>query len=62
MSRTDLNTRLQNCITGLAEAVNALEQPGTKPVGRTVARRLRALIESGGQTNNPRHSVGVDRH
>ena len=45
---------LQNCITGLAEAVNALEQPGTKPVARTVARRLRALIESGGQTNNPR--------
>ena len=25
---------LQNCITGLAEAVNALEQSGTKPVAR----------------------------
>ena len=45
---------LQNCITGLAEAVDVLEQPGAKPVAGAVARRLRSLIESGGQTSNSR--------
>ena len=45
---------LQNCITGLAEAVNALEKPGTNRVARTIARRLRALIASGGQTADSR--------
>jgi hypothetical protein len=45
---------LQNCITGLAEAVNALEKPGTRPVARTIARRLRALVASGGYTADPR--------
>lgn len=44
-----LTRSVQNCMTGLADAVDVLEQPGTKPVARTVARRLRALIESGGQ-------------
>lgn len=45
---------LQNCLTGLAEAVDALENPGTKPVARTVAWRLRALIASGGHTADTR--------
>jgi len=47
---------LQNCITGLVDAVDALEKPGPKPVARTVARRLRALIESGGQRILPERS------
>ena len=45
---------LQNCITGLADAVGALENPGPTPVARTIARRLRALIASGGHTAEPR--------
>jgi hypothetical protein len=45
---------LQNCITGLADAVNVLEEPGAKPGARTIARRLRALIASGGYTADPR--------
>ena len=49
---------LQNCITGLAEAVNALENPGSKPVARTVASRLRALIASSGYTADPRRVAG----
>jgi hypothetical protein len=49
-----LERSLQNCITGLADAVAALEEPGPTAAGRTVARRLRALIESGGYTADPR--------
>jgi hypothetical protein len=45
-----LDRGLQNCITGLAEAVDALEKPRTTPVARTLARLLRALVVSGGQT------------
>jgi hypothetical protein len=44
---------LQNCITGLAEAVDALEKPATSLVDRSIAVRLRALIASGGNTADP---------
>jgi hypothetical protein len=49
-----LDRGLQNCITGLADAVDALEKPGSKPAARTLARRLRALIASGGVSADPR--------
>jgi len=44
---------LQNCITGLAEAVDALEKPAGRLVDRSIAGRLRALIASGGHTADP---------
>jgi hypothetical protein len=48
---SDLLARgLQNCISGLAEAIDALEKPGTSRVDRTIAGRLRALVASGGHT------------
>jgi hypothetical protein len=44
---------LQNFITGLAEAIDALENAGTSRVDRSIAGRLRALIASGGHTADP---------
>jgi hypothetical protein len=44
---------LQNCITGLADAVDLLENAGTGAAARTMARRLRALVTSGGYTADP---------
>jgi hypothetical protein len=44
---------LQNCITGLAEAVDALEKLDTSLVDPSIAGRLRALIASGGHTADP---------
>lgn len=58
---SDLLTRsLQNCITGLADAVDSLEKPPTRQGGRTLARRLRALIESGG-SRDPRVPARAQR-
>ena len=45
---------LQNCITGLADAADLLENAGTGAAARTMARRLRALVASGG--------FSADRH
>jgi hypothetical protein len=45
---------LHNCMAGLAEAIDVLEKPVNKPLATTIARRLRALIASGGQTADPR--------
>ncbi len=44
---------LQNCITGLGDAVDALENASAGATGRTLARRLRALVASGGYTAAP---------
>jgi len=52
-----LTRNLQNCITGLADAVDVLENAGTRAAARSLARRLRALIASGGYTTDPRHRV-----
>ena len=47
---------LQNCIRGLADAVAVLENGGTgrQLIAKPLARRLRALIASGGSTADPR--------
>jgi hypothetical protein len=44
----------QNCIMGLADAVDVLENATGAATARTMARRLRALIASGGYTADPR--------
>lgn len=44
---------LQNCITGLADAAGVLETGGSAAAARTTARRLRALVASGGYTSDP---------
>jgi uncharacterized protein DUF6968 len=45
---------LENCITGLADAVGVLENGRAGRAGKPLARRLRALIASGGHTADPR--------
>lgn len=45
---------LENCITGLADAVGVLENGRTGGAAKRLARRLRALIASGGHTADPR--------
>jgi hypothetical protein len=52
---------LQNCITGLADAVDVLENTGHGAAARTTARRLRALVTSGGYTADPRRLPPSDR-
>lgn len=49
-----LNRALQNCLTGMAEAVGTLEQHPARPAARATARRLRALVASAGYTADPR--------
>jgi hypothetical protein len=49
-----LNRMLHNCLTGLAEAAGMLEQHPARPAGAATARRLRALVASGGYTADPR--------
>jgi hypothetical protein len=49
-----LNRNLQNCITGLADAVGVLENPAAGAAARTMAPRLRALVASSGHTDDPR--------
>lgn len=56
-----LNRSLQNCITGLADAVGVLESAGNGAAARTMAGRLRALVASGGYTADPRR-VPPSRH
>jgi hypothetical protein len=54
---SDLLTRsLENCITGLADAVGVLENGRAGRAGKPLARRLRALIASGGHTDDPRRT------
>ena len=48
-----LTRSVQNCITGLADAVDVLENASAGPATRTVARRLRALVASAGYTADP---------
>jgi hypothetical protein len=46
---------LENLASGLAEAVGMLEDGGARrPIARTVVRRLRALVASGGHTSDHR--------
>jgi hypothetical protein len=45
---------LQNCVEGLTAALDILEDGASTAGGRSVARRLRALIASGGYTGDPR--------
>jgi hypothetical protein len=45
---------LQNCVMGLADAVRVLEKGDARPTARPLARRLRALIASGGHTDDLR--------
>jgi hypothetical protein len=56
-----LTRSLQNCITGLADAVDVLENTGHGAAARTTARRLRALVTSGGYTADPRRLPPSDR-
>ena len=49
-----LERNLENCITGLADAVGLLENGGSRRTARPLAQRLRALIASGGHTGAPR--------
>ena len=49
-----LARNLENCITGLADAVGVLENGRAGRAGKPLARRLRALIASGGHTADPR--------
>jgi len=46
---------LENCINGLADAVGVLENGGPRSAAKPLARRLRALIASGGYTADPKH-------
>jgi hypothetical protein len=55
-----LTRSLQNCMTGLADAVDVLENGGAGAAARTMARRLRALVVSGGYTADPRRVLPVD--
>jgi len=48
-----LERNLENCITGLADAVGVLENGGSARA-KPLAQRLRALITSGGHTADPR--------
>ena len=45
---------LENCITGLADAVGALEKGDPGRTAKPLARRFQALIASGGYTADPR--------
>jgi len=45
---------LENCIKGLADAVRVLENGGARFAAKPLARRLRALIASGGHTADPK--------
>jgi hypothetical protein len=56
-----LTRSLQNCITALADAVDVLEHAGAGAAARTMARRLRALVASGGYTADPRRVLPSDR-
>ena len=56
MSR-GLERNLENCITGLTDAVGVLENGASRRVARPLAERLRALIASGGHTADPRRIV-----
>ena len=51
-----LSHGLQNCIKGLADAVDVLENGNGErgPAKKKVIRRLKALIASGGYTSDPR--------
>jgi hypothetical protein len=55
---TLLEHGLQNCVKGLAAAVDVLENGGAerRPAAKKLARRLRALIASGGYTSDPRRA------
>ena len=52
------NRGLQNCVKGLAEAADVLENGSTRDpaAARSLAARLRALIASGGHTGDPRRA------
>ena len=57
-----LTRSLQNCITGLADAVDVLEKAGGNgAAARSMARRLRALVASGGYTADPHGAPPSDR-
>lgn len=49
---------LQNCVKGLADAVEALENGGPRDAvaAKPLAARLRSLIASGGHTADPRRA------
>ena len=49
-----LARNLENCITGLADAVDVLENVRSGRAAKPLARRLRALIASGGHSADPR--------
>ena len=49
-----LTRNLENCIAGLADAVDVLENGGSGRAAKPLARRLRALIASGGHTADSR--------
>ena len=56
-----LSRNLQNCITGLADAVDVLENGRAGASERTMARRLRALVASGGHTADHRRIPSSER-
>ncbi len=49
-----LERNLENCITGIAEAVGVLENGDRGRAAKLLAQRLRALVASGGHTADPR--------
>jgi hypothetical protein len=56
-----LERNLENCITGLADAVGLLENGEGGRAAKPLARRLRALIASGGHTGDPRQIAPSNR-
>ena len=56
-----LERNLENCITGLADAVGVLENGGSARAAKPLAQRLRALITSGGHTADPRRIAPSNR-
>lgn len=60
MSRM-LERNLENCIAGLADAVDALENGSRRQVAKPLAQRLRALVASGGHADDPRRIAPSNR-
>ena len=60
MSRM-LERNLENCIAGLADAIDALENGSRRQVAKPLAQRLRALVASGGHTDDPRRMAPSNR-
>jgi hypothetical protein len=56
-----LERNLENCITGLADAVGVLENGRSGRAAKRLAQRLRVLITSGGYTDDPRRSPQSNR-